>query len=339
MHIAVLGAGGIGCWLAARLALAGQRASLLARGSSLAAIRRDGLRATSVDGSAIGVCAPPLLRVYGPDEEPPASVDVVFIAVKTHQLEACLPQLAALLRASPGALVVPLLNGVNAHDVLADGLRALGLGEAAAASVMGGLAKSIVYLSEPGVVVLERELSIAVGPVRASQEGATPQLRALLEASRVITAAGLRCDLVESAAEMHAALWSKFLVTGCLGPFSAAARAPVDVLMRTEESALVVRQLMTEMAAVGRAGGVPVPENAVDEAMAICGRSPPGATYSTTRDVLGGRPSELLEFCGVVAALGRERRVPTPAHAQLLATLLPQERLARGELAYELRGV
>ncbi|KAG8460148.1 hypothetical protein KFE25_014293 [Diacronema lutheri] len=336
MHVAVLGAGGIGCWLAARLALAGQRTSLLARGASLAAIREHGLRAAAVDGSTIGTCGAPALSVHGAAEEVDAGVGVLFVAVKTHQLAACVPQVAALLRRSPSALVVPMANGVDAHDVIARGLEESG---GSADGVMGGIARSVVYISHSGTVVLERELGVAVGPIRACAPTCA-QLDALRAVSRLLTdVARVSCELIETADAMRTALWTKFLVTGCLGPFSAAARAPVDVLMSTAETTAVVRALMEEMRDVGAAGGVRMPDGAVEDALAICARSPPGTTFSTTRDVLGGRPSELLEFCGVVVRLGRERGVPTPSHAQLLATLLPQERVARGELAYELRGV
>ena len=49
------------------------------------------------------------------------------------------------------------------------------------------------------------------------------------------------------------------------------------------------------------------------------------------RDVLAGRPSELEAQVGAVVRLGRKVGVPTPVHEILYATLLPQERRARGE--------
>lgn len=211
LHVGVLGAGGIGCWLATRLALAGQRVSLLARGGSLAAIQQNGLRAVAVDGAVIGEFRDPELCAYSSTEELPkgAEVDALIVAVKTHQLAACLPQIAAVLRHSPAALVLPMLNGVESQDVIADGLRAEGLDQAAVANVMGGIAKSIVYISEPGCVVLERELGIAVGPVHTPVAGPS-QLRVLQAISQVLTErAGVRCDLLESATAMKLALWTK----------------------------------------------------------------------------------------------------------------------------------
>lgn len=336
MHTFVLGAGGVGCWLASRLALAGQRTTLLARGATLHALQANGLTALRVDGSVIGVARAPALVAVAAVDEAAADVDVLIVAVKTHQLDAAMPQIAAVLRRSPAALVLPFLNGVTACDAIRAGLEREGEAEAAD-SVFAGIARCIAYTSAPGTVVLQAELDLTIGPTRAGASAA--QLHALRRVGRVLSEqARVKCHVVESASTMQVSLWSKFLVTGCIGPLTAAARAPVDVVVSLPETRAVARQLMEEMVAVGVAGGVEMPADAVENALAIVGRAAAGSTYSTTRDILGGRASELLEFCGTCVRLGGELGVPTPCHAQLLATLLPQERLARGELAYELRG-
>jgi 2-dehydropantoate 2-reductase len=57
---------------------------------------------------------------------------------------------------------------------------------------------------------------------------------------------------------------------------------------------------------------------------------PPAATASMQRDVMAGRPSELLEQTGAVVRLGEQAGVDVPVHRALLALLLPQEHAARG---------
>ena len=51
MKIAIVGAGAIGGYLGARLALAGEDVTCIARGPNLAAIRTNGLRLIEEDGS------------------------------------------------------------------------------------------------------------------------------------------------------------------------------------------------------------------------------------------------------------------------------------------------
>ena len=57
-------------------------------------------------------------------------------------------------------------------------------------------------------------------------------------------------------------------------------------------------------------------------------------TSSLQRDIAAGKRSELDEWTGAVVRLGARAGVPTPLHDLLYATLLPQERRARGELDF-----
>jgi 2-dehydropantoate 2-reductase len=64
--------------------------------------------------------------------------------------------------------------------------------------------------------------------------------------------------------------------------------------------------------------------------------APPEATASMQRDIIAGRPSELESQVGVVTRMARETDVAAPIHSMLYASLLPQERRARGELAFQI---
>ena len=59
-----------------------------------------------------------------------------------------------------------------------------------------------------------------------------------------------------------------------------------------------------------------------------------GVIASMHRDILEGRPSELESQNGAVVRMGKDLGVPTPVHNFLYTCLLPQEKRARGELAY-----
>src|SRR5688572_32935653 len=92
-RIAVVGAGAIGGWIAAKLALAGEPVSMLARGGTLDALRSGGLRLTE-GGAARDV------QINASDD--PAELgpqDVLVIAVKAPALadaaEAARPMIGA----------------------------------------------------------------------------------------------------------------------------------------------------------------------------------------------------------------------------------------------------
>src|SRR3989304_8336255 len=112
MKIAVVGAGGVGGYFGGLLAHGGQEVHFLARGEHLQAIRSRGLRVVSSTHGEFAIS--PARAESDPARVGP--VDYVLVAVKTFQLEAAAPTLSPLI--GEGTTVIPLLNGVEAHDLL-----------------------------------------------------------------------------------------------------------------------------------------------------------------------------------------------------------------------------
>ena len=104
MNICIVGAGAIGGWIAAKLAIAGEQVSVLARGDTLRLARAEGLRS---DEKGEQFVAPVTA------EEHPSALgrqDVVIIAVKAPALPALASELKPLI--GPDTMVVPAVNGV-----------------------------------------------------------------------------------------------------------------------------------------------------------------------------------------------------------------------------------
>ena len=89
MRIAIVGAGAIGGYLAARLILSGQPVTVIARGANLGAIRASGITLRMPDGTE--ETARPELATDNAAEAGPH--DVVIVAVKGQQLAALAPSL------------------------------------------------------------------------------------------------------------------------------------------------------------------------------------------------------------------------------------------------------
>ena len=97
MRIAVMGAGALGGYFGGRLAAAGHDVAFVARGATLAALRRDGLRVTSPLGD-IHIAAP-----VASDE--PASlgpVEMVLFTVKLGATEAAATAMRPLIGPDTG---------------------------------------------------------------------------------------------------------------------------------------------------------------------------------------------------------------------------------------------
>ncbi|GBR03236.1 hypothetical protein AA0522_1728 [Gluconacetobacter liquefaciens NRIC 0522] len=101
-HICIAGVGAIGGTLAACLARGGASVSLIARGETLSRLRTHGLTVT--EGETTFTCHPAAA------ERAPGPMDVLFLAVKSHQLPSLLP--AVLPAVGPDTLIVPVINGI-----------------------------------------------------------------------------------------------------------------------------------------------------------------------------------------------------------------------------------
>src|SRR5271154_3251470 len=106
MKIAIVGAGAIGGYVGARLALAGEHVTFMVRGANLEAIRSAGVTLITSDGHkqmASNVKASNDYAATGPQE-------LVILAVKAHQVESVAPNVPKLF--GPDTVVVTMQNGI-----------------------------------------------------------------------------------------------------------------------------------------------------------------------------------------------------------------------------------
>jgi 2-dehydropantoate 2-reductase len=306
MRIAVVGAGGVGGYFGARLARAGHRVAFVARGENLAALAAGGLRVTGASGDFA------LPAVEATDD--PAAVGpvaAVLVAVKTWQLEAVAPTLAPLV--GPDTVVVPLLNGVEAPDLLA-----AALGRPA---VAGGLCAIVSYLAAPGHVHHEGvEPVIRFGEL---DDRPSPRLERLRAA---FAAAGVRSEIP---ADLRAALWTKLLFIAPVSGVGALTRAAIGSWRRLAGARDLAERSMREVTAVAAARGIALAGDAVERTLAFLDGMAPASTSSLQRDFEAGRRSELDAQLGAVLRLGAEAGVATPASRSIHDCLLPRELAAR----------
>ena len=306
MNIAIYGAGGVGGYYGGVLARAGHQVSLIARGAHLAAIRERGLGVRSPGGDFT-------VRPSAATDDPVdiGAVDAVIVAVKSMQLDAVCEGIAPLL--GPDTLVVPLLNGVDAHEAL---VLAVGRGR------MGkGLTRIISEVAAPGEI---RHIGVDPYVALAEWDGArSPRVDALVAALRD---AGVDAEVP---ADIDAALWLKFLFVCSLGGVCAACRMHLGPVRTLPESRSLLRRAMEAIAATAAATGS-LQDDAVPFAMNTVDTFPAEGTSSLQRDIAAGRPSELDAWTGAAVRLGATVGVATPVHSFIHAVLLPSELQARG---------
>ena len=291
MRIGVIGAGGVGLYYGAVLARAGHEVTFLARGASAEAIRERGVAVRSPEESfsarATAVTEPAGLR----------GAELVLVAVKGYALGDVAG--AAALAAAAGAVVLPLLNGVEA----ADRLIAAGV---PAGAVLGGVTYISAARSAPGVV--ERRSSFQRVIVGELPAGSSARVRAVVE---VFGSAGVDATASE---DIQVELWRKLAF---LAPISAACglvRGDMAAVRKRPLAGALLQRLVGETAAVARALGVALPageeEKVVAQIAALAGPLRP----SFLLDLLAGGPNELDLLSGAISRLGAAAGVPTPVH-------------------------
>lgn len=306
MRIAVMGAGAVGGYFGGRLAEAGRDVFFIARGATLKALRKDGLRVESPDGDI----SLPVDATDKPSETGPA--DLIIVAVKAWQV----PEAAEFLKPMVGddTVLLPLQNGVEAAEQLAASL--------GREKVLGGTCR----------IVAEK-----VGPAHVKHVGVTPFIalgeldnRASARVDHIVRTLNEGGVPAKRSSDIHASLWKKFLFIAPVSGVGAVTRAPIGVIRSVPESRKMLLGAMEEVHSLASARGVSLSPEATDKTMAFLDGMPPEATSSMQRDIMEGRPSELESINGAAVRMGRSLDVATPTNAFLYASLLPMERAARG---------
>lgn len=300
IHIAIVGAGGIGGYFGARWMQAGARVSFVARGAHAAAIREHGLRITSALGDAT---VRPHAVSANPAELGPA--DLVVFAVKLPDAESAAAQLEPLLR--PDTVVLPLQNGVDVVDMLS--------AQIGAAAVAVGTAHISARIASPGVVEHVGPLArVRFGPLQASQSATLQALHALCKQAKV------DADLL---ADPRRAVWEKFVFLVGLSSLTALTRQPVGVVREHPELRRLLRQVMAETAALARAEGAPLDDAFVDAQLANADKLPAHVKASMLGDLQAGKPLELPWLAGAVVRRSERHGLQADANRFVVAALSP----------------
>ncbi len=302
MRIAVIGAGGIGGYYGGRLAKAGSDVSFLVRGDTLTQLRHHGLTVQSPDRGFM------LPRVSATDvPEDLGTVDVLLHTTKAMGFRQALTW--ALPVVGPDTLVVTVQNGVEAPDIAAELV--------GAERVVPCVIQVFTKLVEPGLVEHmggPDTLVLAKGDGRPS---------ATLDAFvSTLADAGMN---VRVADDIWSELWLKAMFVVPFGAIGGLTGDTMGTIRHPDVTRDSLRAAMAEIAAVGRARGVHLPDDAVERTLALADRAASESTASMQRDLLAGRPSELDAQVGGICRVGDELGVPTPI-LDLLYWALSSER-------------
>ncbi|MDZ4720941.1 MAG: 2-dehydropantoate 2-reductase [Roseiflexaceae bacterium] len=306
MRICIVGAGAIGGYLAAKLALADVDVTLIARGANLAAIRMNGLILRSADGEQV---AHPQLTTD--DMAVAGSHDVVIAAVKAHQLAGVAPAMRALYDAN--TIVVPAQNGIpwwyfsnhggpyDGHQIRAVDPHGILAAQIETERVIGCVVYPAAELEAPGVIRHIEGERFTLGELDGTRTERIQQL------ARTLAQAGLKAPIRQ---RIRTDIWIKLWGNLAFNPISALTGATLAGICRFPPTRALAAAMMAEAQAIGERLDI---NFGISIEQRIAGAQQVGEhKTSMLQDIEAGRPTEIDALVGAVAELGRLTDIPTP---------------------------
>lgn len=298
MKIAIVGAGGVGGYFGARLAAAGEEVWFIARGAHLAAMRTAGLQVYSANGD---VLIKPVHATDKPTEV--GTADLVLVAVKLWATEQALVDAKPLV--GPDSMVLSFQNGVIATDQIE---RAYGRNR-----TLGGVANIAAVIEKPGII---RHTGTMAFLTFGELDG---RISARVQALAATCAkAGIQH---KASNEILKAIWEKYVFLVAASAMTSLTRLPLGPIREDPDTRALMAQVMSEVAAVGRAKGVGLDTDLTDKLLARLDGLPREMVASMLGDLERGNRLELPWLSGGVVALGKETGVATPANQFIYAAL------------------
>ncbi|MBI1181636.1 MAG: 2-dehydropantoate 2-reductase [Alphaproteobacteria bacterium] len=298
MKIAIMGSGGVGGYFGAKMALAGNEVTFVARGAHLEAIRRNGLLVRTDSGEMA------INPAHVTDD--PATIGPVDVALFTTKLYDTYDAAEALRPAiGPDSFVVTVQNGVSGAEMIGEVL--------GPDKVLPGSTYIISHLEGPGVI---RHMGQFQRIVFGETDG---RISARAKAFETLCAdSGIDVKLSD---KVMTTLWEKFIPLTVMSGMTSVTRLPIGPILADPDLSAMVDAAVEEAVNVGRARGVELRPDTADRVKEGVRSAPYDTKASMLVDLERGKKLELPWLSAAVARWGAELGVPAPTH-RFIATVL-----------------
>ena len=329
MNFCVVGAGSIGGFVGAKLALAGEDVTLVARGANLQAIRANGMRVIMHDGTE--QVAQNVRAAATPAEA--GAHDVVILGLKAHQVPPVAAEIAALCHKD--TVIIPMQNGIpwwyfQRHGGEYDGRVVTSVdpeGALAAAvdprRVIGCVVYPACELAAPGVV---RHIEGDRFPLGELDGASSERVTAI---AATFARAGLKSPILDN---VRAEIWLKLWGNLTFNPISSLTHSTLVDICQFPLTRELAAAMMREAQAVANRLGITF-RVTLDKRIAGAERVGKHKT-SMLQDVEAGRDPEIDALVGSVIEMGRIVGEPTPHIEAVFALVKLLARTMREQKVY-----
>ncbi|MEW5805129.1 MAG: 2-dehydropantoate 2-reductase [Patescibacteria group bacterium] len=289
MKIYIVGSGGVGGYLGAVLAKAGNEVVFLARGEHYQAIKTRGLEVKSVVGD---------FRVYPTQAvnsvKEISDPDLIIFAVKTYDTEGLAKQLAGVVNEKTA--IITFQNGVGNDEQIKQYLNK--------AKIYPGVVYIISTKTRPGLIEQTGGLRKFIFGNRKNTENFE-----LKEIEQIFKNAGV--DTVLSG-EIELELWRKFLFILPFSGMTAICRSPIGKVLADPITNNLYQKCLNEALSVAKVKGVKLEPGSFERIMDISKTTDPNSKSSLLVDIEKGRKTEIETLNGSLVKLAQELDIETP---------------------------
>ena len=296
-RIAVVGAGGVGGYLASLLGQVCTHLTLAARGARRDAILENGLILHSGEKGELKTRPERVVPVSEMGEQ-----DYIFICVKNYSLEEVCEEMKDAV--TNDTVIVPVMNGVDPGDRI----RAM-IGKG---TVVDSLIYIVAFANDDYSITHQGERAdIRIGIKGADRE----QSRRVGDVSRLLSAAGIAHKTAE---DIEREIWRKYILNCAYNVATAYYDNTIGQLRDDPVKAKEYECLISEAYEVAAAKGVNVkPEHRDQMIYRFYHELADGATSSLQRDLRAGRRGEVETFSGYIVREGRKLGVAMPVSEKM----------------------
>ena len=292
-RVAILGAGAMGAYFAARFFESGFETCLVARGKRNEKLTRDGL---IVNGKKYHI------PVVDPDTAS-QPVDLILVGLKHHHLQEAASGLDKLVNDS--TVFLSVMNGLESEEILGS---------------MYGMDK-VVYALSLGIDAVRtgNEVNYTTPGTHyfgeARNETITPRVKRIQEA---FDKAGIAWKTPE---DMLRWLWWKFMINVGVNQASAVTRMTYSEFQQDKTAQELMESLMREVITLAKAAGIALTDEDITNWYPILNKLSPQGKTSMLQDIEARQKTEVEVFSGRAIALGKQYNIPTPVNETIFRVI------------------
>jgi len=306
MKYIILGAGGVGSYYGAKLVDGGCEVLFVARGEHLKALKKEGLKLSSLNYSFEAKVQVSSLEELNQKEI--ESTDVIILAAKSTATNDIAKQLMPLyFTCKNQPYILSIQNGVENEEILCQYFPKQ--------KVIGGLTRKIgAHIIKPGIVEVAGS---AVETIIGAWQKQIDDENILDTISADIKKSNLKCEVVP---DIKLELWKKLVINNGVNAICALLHVKTGVVMQHKKISKIVYGLMGETAIAGQRVGVAISKKDIDAMFNLISNFD-SIKPSMLVDREFKRPLEIEEICGVVLRYSDELGIDAP-YTRTVSSLL-----------------